>query len=93
MVQIGHRAALAPAQIAVAATLTAAVSDVIRTTNLLLCPAAQADELGLRWRSVAGDPVARGYGVAAVTEVDADRLRGGLHEQVGRCLAASGAAR
>ncbi|PWR10781.1 LysR family transcriptional regulator [Micromonospora acroterricola] len=89
LVQIGHRAALAPAQIAVAATLTAAVSDVVRTNNLLLCPAAQADELELYWRPVAGDPVARGYGVSAVAGGDADQLRGGLGAQVGRCLAAS----
>jgi DNA-binding transcriptional LysR family regulator len=85
-VQIGHRAALAPTQIAVAVTLTAAVSDVVRTGNLLLCPAAQAAELELSWRPIAGDPVARGYDVSAETGGDADRFRGALRAPVGRCL-------
>lgn len=89
LVRLGHRAALAPAQLAVAGSLTAAVSDVVRTDNLLLCPAAQAHELELHWRPVAGDPVARGYEVAAAADGDADRLRGGLHARVARCLGAA----
>jgi DNA-binding transcriptional LysR family regulator len=88
LVQIGHRSALAPAQIAVAVTLTAALSDVVRTGNLLLCPAAQAAELELQWRPIAGNPVARGYGVSAEAGGDAERLRGALSPQVGHCLAA-----
>ncbi|AGZ41230.1 LysR family transcriptional regulator [Actinoplanes friuliensis] len=90
LVRLGHRAALAPAQIAVAPTLTAAVSEVVRTDDLVLCTAAQADELELYWRPLAGDPVARGYEVAAPAGGDADRLRGELASQVGRCLAARG---
>ena len=89
LVRIGHRVALAPAQTAVAVNLTAAVSDVVRTENLLLCPAVQADELELHWRPIAGDPVARGYEVSAETGGDADRFRGALRAQVGRCLGAS----
>ncbi|MCW2948579.1 MAG: LysR family transcriptional regulator [Actinoallomurus sp.] len=84
--QIGHRAALAPAQITVAASLTAAVSDAMRTGNLLLCPAAQAEELGLYWRPVAGVPVARGFGLSAVTGDDAERVRAGLWGHIARCL-------
>jgi DNA-binding transcriptional LysR family regulator len=84
--QIGHRAALVPAQITVAPSLTAAVSDVLRTTNLLLCPAAQARELGLRWRPLAGTPVARGYSVSATTGDDAERVRDRLWGPVARCL-------
>lgn len=89
LVRMGHRTALAPAQIAVAPTLTLAVADVVATDNLLLCPAAQADELELHWRPLAGNPVARGYEVAAATGGDAQRLRGGLAGRVGRCVAAS----
>jgi DNA-binding transcriptional LysR family regulator len=90
LVRMGHRAALAPAQIAVAPTLTAAVSDVLGTDNLLVCSPAQAAELELSWRPLAGDPVARGYEVTAAAGGDADRLRDRLQAEVGRCLAASG---
>ncbi|WP_229068642.1 LysR family transcriptional regulator [Actinoplanes sp. DH11] len=88
LTQLGHRAALMPAQIAVAPTLTAAVSDVVRTGNLLLCSAAQAEELELYWRPLTGDPVGRGYAVSAAIIGDGDRFRGPLHHQVGLCLGA-----
>jgi DNA-binding transcriptional LysR family regulator len=84
--QLGHRAALVPAQIAVAASLTAAVSDVLRAGNLVLCSAAQATELGLHWRPIAGSPVARGFAVSAVTGADAQRIGEGLWGEVARCL-------
>jgi DNA-binding transcriptional LysR family regulator len=84
--QMGHRAALVPAQITVASSLTAAVSDAIRAGNLLLCPAAQADELGLYWRPITGASVARGYGVSAATGDDAERVRERLRIPVARCL-------
>lgn len=86
LTQIGHRAALLPAQITVAATLTAAVSDVLRTDNLLLCPAAQAENLELYWQPLVGDPVARGYGVAAAIGGDAERFTDTLRDHVGHCL-------
>jgi DNA-binding transcriptional LysR family regulator len=89
LTQIGHRAALLPAQITIAPTLTAALSDVLRTDNLLLCPAAQAEHLDLYWRPLAGDPVARGYGVAAAIGGDAERFVGALREHVGLCLGVS----
>jgi DNA-binding transcriptional LysR family regulator len=86
--QLGHRAALVPAQITVAVSLTAAVSDAIRTGNLLLCPAMQATELGLHWRPIAGAPIARGFSVSAVAGDDAQRVRTGLWGPVARCLGA-----
>jgi DNA-binding transcriptional LysR family regulator len=88
MEEIGHRTALVPAQITVAASLTSAVSDVMRTGNLLLCPAAQAGELGLHWRPIAGAPVVRGFSAAAAIREDAQRLREGLWGHVARCLGA-----
>src|SRR5262249_4540043 len=48
--RLGHRAALLPAQITVAASLIAAASEAIRAGDFLLCPKAQADDLGLAWR-------------------------------------------
>lgn len=89
MERASHRTALVPAQIAVATSLTAAVSDVMRTGNLLLCPPAQAEELGLFWRPLAGAPVARGFTAAAATGEDAQRLRQGLWAPVAHCLGAS----
>ncbi|MFI9270805.1 LysR family transcriptional regulator [Kitasatospora sp. NPDC052896] len=84
--QLGHRAALVPAQISVAASLIAAASETMRTGDLLLCSAAQANELGLRWRGLAGATVARGYSVSAVTGDDARRLRVDLGEHVARAV-------
>jgi DNA-binding transcriptional LysR family regulator len=81
-----HRAGLLPAQISVAGSLTAAVSDVLRTDNLLLCAAAQARELGLPWRRIAGDGPARGFVVAGATPADAACLHPDLARQVARCL-------
>lgn len=86
--QLGHRAALVPAQIAVAASLTAAVAETLRTDGLLLCSAAQAGELGLCWRPLAGPPVARGYAVAAAQGDDPDRITA-LWPEVARCLGAA----
>ncbi|MCX5109392.1 hypothetical protein OOK13_12780 [Streptomyces sp. NBC_00378] len=84
--QLGHRAALLPAQITVAASLTAAVSETLCTGALLLCSATQADELDLYWRALAGTPVARGYHLRAGSGDDARRVGEGLREPIARCL-------
>ncbi|MGE7438503.1 LysR family transcriptional regulator [Kitasatospora sp. NPDC001175] len=84
--QLGHRAALLPAQISVAASLTAAVSETMRTGALLLCSSAQADELGLYWRALAGTPVARGYELRAGSGDDVRRVSKELWEPIARCL-------
>jgi hypothetical protein len=88
--QMGHRAALMPAQIAVAASLIAAASETMRAGDFLLCSPAQADELGLRWRGLAGAPVARGYSLSAVTGDDAERVTAGLRDHVARALGTPG---
>jgi DNA-binding transcriptional LysR family regulator len=84
--EMGHRAALVPAQVQVAASLVAAVSETLHTGDLLLCSRAQAREWGLSWRGLAGAPMARGYGVSAVSGEDAERVRSGLGDEVGRAL-------
>jgi DNA-binding transcriptional LysR family regulator len=88
--QRGHRAALLPAQVTVAASLVAAASRALRAGDFLLCPAAQADELGLRWRPLADEPVARGYSIAAQTGDDAERIRAGLGPDVSGILGVPG---
>ena len=84
--QLGHRAALLPAQIVVAASLVAATAETLRTGDLLLCSAGQAAELGLRHRAIAGSPVARGYRVSVAAGDDPDRLRTGLGPAIARAL-------
>ncbi|MBR7826778.1 LysR family transcriptional regulator [Actinospica sp. MGRD01-02] len=82
----GHRAALLPAQITVAPTLVAAAGAVLRSRDLLLCSARQADDLRLAWRPIAGFPVARGY---AMTGDDAVRVREALGAHIARALGAA----
>lgn len=86
MVREGQRAGLLPAQVAVAKTLAAAVAEVLRTADLLLCSAAQAHELGLSWHPLGDPDVARGYVVSAAVRDDALRLRERLGAGVARCL-------
>lgn len=88
LTELGQRVALVPAQVVVAPSLTAAVSEVLRTDNLLLCAADQAAELGLHWRPLAGPALARGFRVAAVLGDDAARIETGLADEVARCLGA-----
>ena len=85
----GHRAALLPAQITVAASLVAAAGEALRSGGLLLCSARQADDLGLAWRPIAGTAVSRGYVVSAVTGDDAARVRDVLGSRVARALGAA----
>ncbi|MDN3358394.1 LysR family transcriptional regulator [Actinomadura sp. DC4] len=87
--RLGHRSALVPAQITSAASLVAAASEAMSAGDLLLCSPPQADELGLRWRPLAGTPVARGYAVSAETADDAGRVRG-LGEHVAQALGEGG---
>lgn len=90
--EAGHRAALMPAQITVATSLVAAVSETTRSGGFLLCSAHQADELGWRWRPLRGVAVARGYSVSGVTADDEDRIGSGLAGQVAVVLGVPGVA-
>ncbi|MCR6482010.1 LysR family transcriptional regulator [Amycolatopsis sp. OK19-0408] len=81
---------LRPAQVGVAESLTSAVAAVFGSSDLLLCSAAQAADLGLHWRPVGELDLARGYAVAATVGEDADRLRTALSAAVARCLGVEG---
>jgi DNA-binding transcriptional LysR family regulator len=83
---LGNRAGLLPAQIAVATSLIAAVSDTMRTGDYLLCSRPQAAELSLSWRPLAGAPVTRGYSLITATGADAERVRADLEPYVPRIL-------
>jgi DNA-binding transcriptional LysR family regulator len=84
--RLGHRAALLPAQITVAASLVAALSEAMRAGDFLLCSAAQAAELGLTWRPIAAAPVTRSYSVSALTSTDAEHVRADLEPHVAQIL-------
>ncbi|WP_234434222.1 LysR family transcriptional regulator [Streptomyces sp. NRRL F-5126] len=96
--QLGHRAALLPAQIAVASSGAGAVAAVLcGRDDLLVCSQQQAREWDMEWRGIAGDPAARGY-VASATAAhgpgaaagssDTARFTGALREQVAQALGA-----
>ena len=82
----GHRAALLPGQIVVAASLVAGAGEALRSGDLLLCSARQGDDLGLAWRPIADVSVSRGYAVSALTGDDASRVRDVLGAGIGRAL-------
>ncbi|MFD5424007.1 LysR family transcriptional regulator [Streptomyces sp. NPDC127084] len=82
---------LRPAQLVVAPSLTLAVAEVLRGADLLLCSAAQAAGLGLRWRPIGETELVRGYAIAATAAGDPERLRTRLGDALGSCLGADGA--
>ena len=88
LVHAGHRAALLPAQIVVAASLVAAAGETLRSSDYLLCSARQADDLGLQWRPLADPRPARGYDLSAGTGDDAARLRDVLGPHLAEALGA-----
>jgi DNA-binding transcriptional LysR family regulator len=87
----GHRAGLAPAQVAMAPTLAAAVSSVLSSEDLLLCSRAEAAALGLHWGALRDPVLVRGHGVLATDREDARLLTGSLWDVLARTLAADDA--
>lgn len=87
--QLAHRAALVRAQVSVSPTLTTALSDLMRTDNLLLCSPAQAADLDLHWRPLADASLARGFTALAGTPDDAHRLTTHLGPELATTLGAT----
>ncbi|MEV6824199.1 LysR family transcriptional regulator [Amycolatopsis sp. NPDC051102] len=88
LLRVRDAVGLSPSQVAVAPSLTSAAAEVFASADLLLCSAAQAEELGLPWRRTGELEVARGFAVAAALGEDGDRLRTTLKDAAGRCLGA-----
>lgn len=86
LMHAGHRAALLPAQIVVAASVVAAAGETLRSADHLLCSAREADDLGLHWRPLADPRPARGYDLNATTGEDAARLRAALGRHLADAL-------
>ncbi|WP_244375869.1 LysR family transcriptional regulator [Streptomyces ficellus] len=81
---------LLPAQLAVATDLTTAAADVLSTSDLLLCSAAQAGELALDWRPIGEIALSRGYALAAAGDGDPRLVRERLGGAIARCLGPDG---
>jgi DNA-binding transcriptional LysR family regulator len=79
---------LAPSQVRVAASLTAAVAEVLGSGDLLLCDQGQADDLGLVWRPIGELTLLRSFDVTAGTGSDGERIRTRLRTAIARCLGA-----
>jgi DNA-binding transcriptional LysR family regulator len=86
LTRLGASVGLRPAQIVVAASLVAAAAEALSSQDLLLCSAAQASDLGLRWGRIGEVELARGYDAAGGPGTDLDRVRRLLHGPLGRAL-------
>ena len=84
--RLRDRVGLRPAQVAVARTLAGALAEVLDGGDLLLASERQADDLGLHWRPVGEEDLARGFDAATSGGEDPGRLRGPLHAGIARCL-------
>ncbi|MDK1474615.1 LysR family transcriptional regulator [Streptomyces sp. 549] len=77
---------LRPAQLTVAADLTTAVAEVLCSSDVLLCSAGQAEELGLHWRPLGETTLTRGFALVAAANGNAGLLRSRLGPALARCL-------
>ncbi|MFP3986063.1 LysR family transcriptional regulator [Streptomyces sp. E11-3] len=77
---------LQPAQLVVAADLPTAAAEVLCTRDLLLCSAAQAEELALDWRPIGEAELSRGFAFAAALDADPQAVRACLGDAIGPCL-------
>ncbi|GAB3285261.1 LysR family transcriptional regulator [Parasphingorhabdus pacifica] len=91
LIRVRDAVGLRPAQVAVAESLSSAVTEVIGSADLLLCSRTQATEFGLGWRPIAELRLARGFGIEADIGDDAERLRTQLWAGIARCLGAANA--
>ncbi|MFB7056578.1 LysR family transcriptional regulator [Streptomyces vinaceus] len=77
---------LRPVQLAIAPDLTNAIAEVLRTSDLLLCSGAQADEFGLDWRPIGEIALSRGYSLAATPDVNLQHVQERLGSAITHCL-------
>ncbi|MDP9796053.1 DNA-binding transcriptional LysR family regulator [Catenuloplanes nepalensis] len=89
VIRAGAATGLRPAQIVPAGSLVEAAAEALSGDDLLLCSAAQAADLGLRWAPAADLDTARGYDVTAGPRAELTALRTLLHVPVGHCLGIS----
>ncbi|MFI6073909.1 LysR family transcriptional regulator [Actinoplanes sp. NPDC051343] len=86
LTRLGASVGLRPAQIVVASSLVAAAAEAMAGTDLLLCSAAQASDLGLPWGRIGELELTRGYDAAAGSAAGLDRVRRLLPDLIGCAL-------
>ncbi|WP_144127883.1 helix-turn-helix domain-containing protein [Catellatospora sichuanensis] len=86
LTRLGAAVGLQPAQVATAASLVAAASEVLSSDDLLACSRTQSAELGLHWRPIGEIDLRRGYDLAAGSREDAAAVGQLLEAEIGRCL-------
>ncbi|MFY7070431.1 LysR family transcriptional regulator [Nocardiopsis changdeensis] len=77
---------LGPGQVLVASSLADAATEVLVRGDLLLCPAGQAEALGLYWCALGEPVVERGYDLVAQGQEETERLRAPLAAALAHCL-------
>ncbi|WP_422772725.1 LysR family transcriptional regulator [Plantactinospora sp. WMMC1484] len=90
LTRAGQSVGLAPAQVTVTPSLVDAAAQALSSLDLLLCSRQQAEDFGLHWCPLAGPRLLRGYDIAAGAREDLEQLRTALHQDIARCLGASG---
>lgn len=86
LIRLRDSLGLAPTQVLVAASLTAATAEVLSTADLLLCSPDQAEEFELPWRPLAEIHLVRSYELVA-SDIDVgERVRTALTGAFSRCL-------
>ncbi|MBM0233627.1 LysR family transcriptional regulator [Micromonospora sp. STR1_7] len=86
LTRLGQSVGLQPAQVVTTRSLIDAAAEALSSPDLLLCSLRQAEEFGLHWGPLAGEPLARGYDLSAGARDDAHRLRAILGPAIARCL-------
>ncbi|MFD9053243.1 LysR family transcriptional regulator [Streptomyces zaomyceticus] len=77
---------LRPTQLVVATDLTSAVAEALCSYDVLLCSAAQAEQLSLFWRPMGELTLIRGFALVAAEPGDPQRIGARLGAAVARCL-------
>ncbi|CAM4072806.1 LysR family transcriptional regulator [Nocardia ninae] len=87
LTRLGAAVGLQPAQVLVANSFAAAAADALASTDLLLCSASQAGELGLHWLPI-GElaQLARGYRLVTGLSEDTQRTQLLPAADIGHCL-------
>lgn len=86
LIRLRDSLGLAPTQVCVAASLTAATAEVLGSADLLLCSPDQAEEFGLPWLPLAEIHLKRSYELVAGDRAVGERVRTALTGAFSSCL-------
>ncbi|MFF1571696.1 LysR family transcriptional regulator [Leifsonia sp. NPDC058292] len=89
LTRAGYAAGLAPGQLPVDGSTTASLAGVLTDGDLLLCTEAEAGDLGLHWRPIAGLDIARGFALAGDSDHDVESVLQAIGEEIAGALGAT----